>query len=236
MQTTMPRHYFTGAWRHVMPHRRMISNLDQIAKLACDYDLIGLQEADAGSIRSRGINQIDYIAEKAGFNQSDFRINRNIAGVARHSLGYLSQYCVVRSYSLGLPGLPGRGALAVELAGEQPLLFVNTHLALGQRARRRQLAAIAGLISEYTHVILVGDANTSAPALLRNSALSETDLKTLEPVPCSYPSWASTQSLDHVLVSESLQLEAIESIDLCLSDHLPVAAQITVPFRLKLAG
>ena len=46
------RHYVTRAWRHVLPSRHARENLKRVAALAADYDLVALQEADAGSLRT----------------------------------------------------------------------------------------------------------------------------------------------------------------------------------------
>jgi len=50
--TSRYRQYVTQSWRHVLPFAQRSGNLDTIANLVSDYDLVGLQEVDAGSIRS----------------------------------------------------------------------------------------------------------------------------------------------------------------------------------------
>jgi len=51
------RHYITHSWKHVLPHAQIYGNLDQIAHIASAYDVVALQEVDAGSLRSSFINQ-----------------------------------------------------------------------------------------------------------------------------------------------------------------------------------
>lgn len=50
----------------MLPHRSRIENLDRIASLVRNYDVVALQECDGGSIRSGYINQVQYLAEASG--------------------------------------------------------------------------------------------------------------------------------------------------------------------------
>ena len=49
ISTAKYRHYVTHSWKHVLPHPQRFINLDRVARLVSDYDVIGLQEVDAGS-------------------------------------------------------------------------------------------------------------------------------------------------------------------------------------------
>mgnify|MGYP003396207770 FL=1 len=50
--STRAHHYVTQGWKNVLPHTRSFENLDRIAHLESDYDVVALQEADGGSMRS----------------------------------------------------------------------------------------------------------------------------------------------------------------------------------------
>ena len=65
ISTERYRHYLTRSWKHVLPHAQRFSNLDRVARLVKDYDIVGLQELDAGSLRSGYINLTEYLSEKA---------------------------------------------------------------------------------------------------------------------------------------------------------------------------
>ena len=56
-------HMVSGAWRHVWPSRSQSGNLERIAELLSEYDFVAIQEADAGSLRTRDCNQIEFLAE-----------------------------------------------------------------------------------------------------------------------------------------------------------------------------
>ena len=56
--------YLTRSWKHLVPVPSRMSNLDGIARILADYDLVGLQEVDAGSLRSGFVNQVKYLADQ----------------------------------------------------------------------------------------------------------------------------------------------------------------------------
>ena len=61
------RQYLTHSWKHVLPHPERLVNLARIAQLLQQFDLVGLQEVDAGSLRSANIDQIQYLARQGAF-------------------------------------------------------------------------------------------------------------------------------------------------------------------------
>jgi endonuclease/exonuclease/phosphatase family metal-dependent hydrolase len=58
--------YVTRSINAVLPGRSKLDNLDRLAEVLPQFDVIGLQEADAGSLRSGFLNQTRYLAEAAG--------------------------------------------------------------------------------------------------------------------------------------------------------------------------
>lgn len=102
------------------------------------------------------------------------------------------------------------------------------HLALGARTRTRQLAYIRERVSEFRHLVLMGDMNTHAVDLLENSPLR--DLGLLAPqVEANFPSWRPQRCLDHILLSSELELGRVDVLSQPISDHLPVAVEIRLP-------
>ncbi len=51
-------HYLTRSWRHLMPHGARWWNLDRIAGCLTGFDVVVLQESDAGSRPRRRIDHI----------------------------------------------------------------------------------------------------------------------------------------------------------------------------------
>ncbi len=231
ISTSSYRHYVTRSWQHFLPHARRKDNLNKIAVLLRQFDIVALQEVDGGSMRSGFVNQVSYLAEEAGFPYWHQQLNRNLGRVAQHSNGFLSRYRPVSVNEHALPGIiPGRGALVAKYGCESnPLLLVMAHLSLGQKAQQDQLAYIRDLIEGYEHVILMGDFNCSSEKLLQNSPLSGCRLIPLPSDAHTFPSWRPERALDHILVSPGLEVTQAGVVQFPVSDHLPIAMDVTVP-------
>ncbi|MGM0768660.1 MAG: endonuclease/exonuclease/phosphatase family protein [Pseudomonadota bacterium] len=231
INTSSYRHYLTRSWQHFLPHRNRIENLDRIATLLRNYDVIALQECDGGSLRSAYINQVQYLAEAAGIPYWYQQLNRNLGQIAQHSNGLLSRYRPLDVTEHKLPGLiPGRGAIIARYGSEDdPLVLVMMHLSLSRAAQQRQLGYIRELIGDYQHVVLMGDMNNHAEELLTQTPLKETNLIPLPDTAHSFPSWRPEKALDHILVSPSLEIRRSEVVSYPMSDHLPIAMDVALP-------
>jgi endonuclease/exonuclease/phosphatase family metal-dependent hydrolase len=229
------RHYLTRSWQHLLPHPGRIDNLDSIAAMLSGFDVVALQEADGGSIRSGHLNQVQYLAEMAGFPYWYQQLNRNLGKLAQHSNGVLSRVRPEIIEDHKLPGLvPGRGAIFMRFGSEkESLIFVVLHLSLGRRAQLDQLAYIKELISDYKHVVIMGDLNSRSEQILQLSPLSDVKLQCPEGTYNTYPSWRPVANLDHILVSSSLCIKSAEVVSYALSDHLPVAVEIGLPGQIS---
>ncbi len=230
------RQYVTGAWRHFLPCDKRQGNLNRIADLVRGYDLVGIQEADGGSYRSGFVNQVEYLAARAGFPWWHHQVNRKIGTIARHSLGLLSRLPIAEVIEHRLPGaIPGRGALSVRLGeGRQTLLVVIVHLALGRHTRARQIDHLGELLRDEKHVILLGDMNFRSESAEMRRLVSFTALREPAHGLLTHPSWRPVRNIDHILVSPSLKVLAVEVPDHRISDHLPIAASIGLPGALRL--
>src|SRR5207244_4490797 len=82
--------YVSRSWSHVLPAGKR-DNLIAIAGLCKDYDIVGLQESDAGSLRSGFTNQTHRIAEMAGFPYWSHQPNRRVGGITHSANGLLSR-------------------------------------------------------------------------------------------------------------------------------------------------
>ena len=234
--STRFRHYVTRSWRHILPHSGSFENLNQIAALISEFDIVALQEVDAGSFRSFFINQIEYLARRGGFPYWYFQTNRNLGRFAQHSNGLLSKLEPQRITEHKLPGvIPGRGVMEVRYGTRgNPFVVLLVHLGLGRRARQRQMDYVAEIANRYRHVVVMGDFNCQAQspemtALLHNTHLCEPaeGLRT-------FPSWRPRRHIDHILVTRDIKIRDIQVLPFALSDHLPIAVEITLPADIDL--
>jgi len=229
INTERYRHYVTRSWQHLLPHAGRTLNLQRIAGLLADFDLVALQEVDGGSLRSGFVNQVERLAQLGDFPFWYQQLNRNYGRFAQHSNGLLSRIQPSLLEDHPLPGPAGRGAIMLRLGeGENAVAVVMMHLALGGRTRTRQLSYIRELIGNYRHIVLMGDMNTHVADLLLYSPLRDLGLMApqLEP---TFPSWRPQRCLDHILLSSELTLERVSLLSQSISDHLPVAVEIRLP-------
>lgn len=224
------RDYVTHSWKHVLPHGKR-ANLDGLARVIGDFDLVGLQEADAGSLRSGFLNQTQYLAEAAAFPYWTHQPNRRVARLASSSNGLLARWEPTEVLDYPLPGrIPGRGALWTRFGhGDESLVVVIAHLSLGQVARARQLAFLAELIGQHANAVLMGDLNLSAHSKELDLLYARTSLVRSGESPATFPSWRPTRAIDHILVSASIDVEKRWVVPHPVSDHLPIAARVRLP-------
>lgn len=222
--------YLTKSWKHLLPLRERISNLNRIADLVQTYDLVGLQEVDSGSLRTGFLDQTEYLAHRARFPYWYRQVNRSLGKIAQHSNGVLSRIRPHRVDEHKLPGLRGRGAMLVELqTNREPLLVCIMHLALGKRARRLQLSYISKLVREYSQLVVMGDFNCGTESNELQELIDSTHLQLPTEDLKTFPSWRPNRKFDHILISEALHLKKTNVLKHTHSDHLPICVEIELP-------
>jgi endonuclease/exonuclease/phosphatase family metal-dependent hydrolase len=227
--------YVTSGWKQVLPHKDKRNNLNRIAHLLKDFDVVGLQEVDSGSFRSGFIDQTAYLAEQAGFPYWYRQVNRKLGKLAQHSNGVLSRVEPSIISEHRLPGLPGRGAVLMEfLTNEKPLGICMMHLALGRRARLRQFSYISELVSHYSHLVLMRDFNCGCSSREFQYLMEHTNLQGSTCDMMTFPSWRPNRKLDHILASPSLRISKSEVLNYAHSDHLPISLEIELPENVVL--
>lgn len=219
----------------MLPSRGRTEQIQRIADVMSGFDIVGLQETDAGSYRTNGIDQIEQLAMLAGHSEHSFLLNRNMGRLAQHGIAITGNRSPSRIEHHALPGrVRGRGVIFAEYGqGDDALCVAVTHLALSRHARVLQLEWLAARLARYRHVILMGDMNCE-PFELANSALGEIGLyvRRDQTPPMTYPSWRPRRCIDHVLTSETLAIRRSWIPSGGYSDHLPIAAEIILPAPL----
>jgi endonuclease/exonuclease/phosphatase family metal-dependent hydrolase len=234
---TSYRHYVTRSWKHVLPFHGRQENLDSIARFISGFDIVGLQEVDAGSLRSSYINQARYLAQMANFSNWYVHTNRNLGKIAQHSLGLLTDLHAGSVVECKLPGrIPGRGALfALFGEGKSELVVGIIHLSLGRKARSRQFDFLSSLVDAHEHVLLMGDFNCRIDQPEFQHFLDRTHLCSPEKEFHTYPSWRPVRGLDHILVTPDLTVDRTHVYNTGYSDHLPIALEISLPASMQLS-
>ena len=228
------RHYVTKGWKHVLPHEARGRNLRRIAEVVADYDVVALQEVDAGSLRSGFMNQVEYLAHEARFPYWYAQLNRDLGPLAQHGNGMLSRVELSSLEDHKLPGrIPGRGAIVLRCRlGSETIVVVLLHLSLGERSRQLQLKYVRDLIDGERHVVVMGDMNSHMADLLNDSPLAGSGLGPVANVAPTYPSWRPLVALDHVLTTPALAIKNYSVLDCDISDHRPIAVTIGLQTRM----
>jgi len=123
----------------------------------------------------------------------------------------------------------------LETTDESVLAICILHLALGRRARRRQLDYIRELARHYPYLVLMGDFNCGCGSPALKDLVADTHLRGLDCELKTFPSWAPRRNLDHILASENLQILDARVLDYPLSDHLPLSMKVALPEGVELA-
>ncbi len=225
--------YLTQSWRHLLPDSNRQTNLSRVADWLSDYDIVALQEVDTGSLRSQYINQVEYLAQKAGFPHFHQQQNRNIAGLTAHANGVLTKYKTTQVKLHKLPGrISGRGALEINIESKgYKIKILSVHLALGQRARNSQLAYIANLVKNSDHFVIMGDMNCKKDTVFEAFKDAKIKVKRNPLISPTYPRWNPKHCYDQIWISENLKIISSKVLNLGVSDHLPISMEIEFPIK-----
>ncbi len=223
-------HYLTRSWRYLMPHGARQRNLDSIAGNLSGYDVVALQESDAGSLRTGYTNQTEYLARQSDFPYWLDQTNRSLGRFARHSNGLLSRFRPHNVVRHRLPGLPGRGALVAEFGSSHGSLAVFVlHLALGRATRLRQMRYLADLVNRFEQVIFMGDLNCDPWSPEMQLLVHETRLRAPIRHHGTFPSWRPRRRIDYILVTPEIRIQRSFVPHWRYSDHLPIAMDVILP-------
>ena len=238
LTTSKYSHYLTRSWKQVLPVPQRMSNLDGIARLIGQFDIVGLQEVDTGSLRSGFVDQSRYLAERGRFECAFDQSNRRIGLISQHSNAVLCRFRPSLVEDHKLPGvIPGRGLLLARFGdGEDALHVFIMHMALGKRGRIRQIEFLAELIGDHRYVVVMGDLNCRSDSREMARLLELTGLGEPAPGLHTFPSWQPNRQLDHILVSPAIQVESVQVLPYTYSDHLPLAMEVVLPERVRLGG
>jgi endonuclease/exonuclease/phosphatase family metal-dependent hydrolase len=227
---------------------------DRIARILreLDPDIIALQELDVGNARSRGDDQLAYLAEELGLHPLFCPSIVNGEELYGHGLLSAHKISLVKQARLptgDVPVIEPRDGLHARIDFEgQPISIITTHLGLAHRERAAQIdrlleADFLGGISSDQPALFLGDLNLSPGGKLyrrltatwgqvngraflhdvQAHAPGHTALRT-------FPSFLPVRSLDHIFATPHFTIKAVHAPSNLLtrraSDHLPLVADL----------
>ncbi len=212
-------------------------NCEAIGRLLSDEhaDIVCLQECDAPSWWSGGIDHAELIARSANLPQLVHALNVDGAGL-HYGTAMLSRLRMTEAAAHTFRPSPPTFSKGVTIArmiwpGDESFEFdvVAVHLDFASgSARSRQVEELVGILRERGKpVVLAGDFNSSwaADGAVRQIA-TVLELTTFEPDREMVTFPFTGERLDWVLVSHEFEIASVAPIDAKLSDHRPIRAVI----------
>ena len=230
-------------WKIFLPPK----NLDQQLVAALKKlkpDILALIEVDLGSLRSRHIDEVRFLEEKLGLNDFIEKIKYPLQGWLRlfHHLPILNKQANALISKFKFSNIKyhvfheGTKRMVIEatVLCPKPVTFLVAHLALGKRARRKQLHELINIIKAIKNpVILMGDFNTfhgdtEIQELLRKTHLKDKISLDKLSMPLTEPAWHPTRRLDYILTSRKIKVNKYSVLKFQFSDHLPLMIDFEV--------
>jgi endonuclease/exonuclease/phosphatase family metal-dependent hydrolase len=229
----------TGFHQSLTRASRIEHNLQAIAQLieSLDVDLVALQELDAPSFWSGGFCHLEYLAREAGFGHSfhGLHVDRNVPRLA-YGTGILSKHTISAGSAAPFArnALDTKGYALAHVDGPDLALdVVSVHLDFKRaRERRAQLRDLERAIEERPdpsrHLVVAGDFNCCVsergePLLPWTERL---ELGVGSDDDATFPSRRPRRRLDHVFASAGLEVHYQAVLDVEVSDHRPVLADL----------
>lgn len=192
-----------------------------------DPDIIGLVEVDVGSYRAGRKNQAEELANDLDFyhchriKYPDEGLGRKVPILNKQANAVLAREPILRTSFHDFES--GFKSLAIEVELESVTLFL-VHLALGIRARHRQLLELHDLIQTCDKPrVIAGDFNTLSGVWEMHMFLRATGLKSANAHHApTFPSWAPCRELDFICYDPAITPVRFKIPQVRLSDHLPL--------------
>ena len=195
-------------------------------------DIVGLVEADFGSTRTGGINQVETLAGELGhfrFYRPKYAPDSPLVRLPylkyqgnAFLTGQAESSCTFDFFPCGWKKL----ILSIRSGG---IRFILVHLALTRQVRRTQLEYLAERLKPGEPTVVAGDFNTFAGARELARFMERCSLTSADPDGrATYPSWKPGRQLDYILCSPEVEVRDFDVPRVRFSDHLPLVAHLAV--------
>lgn len=230
-----------GFHQALLPREEVERNLGRIARVLRHErpDVVALQEADGPSAWSGNLDHVSILARDGGMGRF-FRGDHNPFGLGAYELSsgtaLISRLPIVkpesRPFAANWRDTKGfvTGTVRLPESGRE-VDVVSVHLDfLNPAERREQIRALAAALGERSRPLLVlGDLNCEAEAgevfRLFEEHLGVRPYRPELEEP-TFPSTRPLRRLDWILASEELEFVGYRTLDVRLSDHLGVVAEV----------
>ncbi len=234
----------TGQWYDYLKFWRILSAPPDVEKKMIAFlkkkkpDILALIEVDRGSFRSRFQDVPQFFEHQLGLTSfvdmvkypfvSFLRLFHFIPVLRDQSNALLSKYKLydIKHHLLH----EGTKRVVIEASVNCPkkLTIFVVHLALGAKARTKQLDELANLIKKKKNpVMLMGDFNVfhgrhELDHLIKKTHLTDSFEMDYSKIKFTEPVFHPTRRLDYILVSKEIKVHDYEILQVKFSDHLPV--------------
>ncbi len=206
-----------------------VTDYGRIAQIIAQQkpDVVGLQELDSITGRSKGLNVLKEIASEALMHWS-FAGAIDYDG-GKYGIGILSKQKPLKTHSVALPGRDERRTALI--AEFEDYIFCNTHLSLNSEDRLSSIDILQKELSKYSKpVFLVGDINAEpdSPELKK---LQESFTLISKPKQMTYPADSAEVCIDYIMGLTKSADQYVAGYSQVLSeplasDHLPLVANV----------
>ena len=190
-----------------------------------DPHIVALQEVDRLNVRSGFVDQIARLGEALDMHWA-YAPTMGVF-VTEYGNAVLSKFPIISSQMFLLPGKSeARNAMQVLVdAYGQPLNIWNTHLGQSSEDRQRQIPVLVELTKESeAPYIVMGDFNMDTA----HSAL-QPSLDSWRHISIEEATHISGKRLDHLFISDEVELIDRGIVKGTASDHFPVIASLRLP-------
>ncbi len=200
--------------------------------------IVGLNELDVRNGRSKGLDQLEFIRERAGYPYAAFGRSIDFMG-GYYGNGLISKYPIISRELFEVPQtdpslnsrVEPRSILRVTLDVEgSPLTVMVTHYGLSVEERTKAVALTVELVKDAEHpVIFMGDLNAT-PNSTELKPLCEVLVDTAkgfdEADLLSIDSKSPNRRIDFIFATPNVKVNAVKVPKVLYSDHCPYIADV----------
>src|SRR3989344_387295 len=203
-------------WRTLFPPKKLDQKIMlELKKLS--LDILALVEVDTGSFRAKKDEVFHFVPIM--HKQANAIISKYKISQVRYHLFHEGTKRVVIESTIHCP---------------QKITLLLAHLALGGKARYKQLEELINIVNSIKNpIILLGDFNTFHGAheiqrLLRKTHLKDKAYLDKDSRGWTEPTWHPLRRLDYVLVSKQIKVSKYKVLKFPFSDHMPLYVEFEV--------